>query len=61
MSVNQTWVLLLTYSKANLLIPGHGEGTCSFIVKASTRRRDGLCSDLSNCPKGFSKALLKVR
>ena len=61
MSVNQTWVLLLTYSKANLLTAGHGEGKCSFIVKASTMGRDGLCSNLSNCLKGSSKAFLKAR
>ena len=61
MSVSQTWVLLPTYSKANLLTPGHGEGTCSFMAKASTRRGMACAQTSQTAQRVSAKHILKAR
>ena len=47
------------HSRANLLVPFYGEGTCTFVA-GSHSRVGGLCSKDSNSPMVFREGFAKV-
>lgn len=54
--LNQTWIHCPSHSKANLLIPGGGEGKCSVYYKALDK--ESGASDAEKAP-GFQQIIFK--
>ena len=59
--LSQTWVCFPTHSKANLLIPGCGEGKCSIYCRAPRKESRQLAFKRPKLPEGFQEKVFKDR